>query len=193
VQGSGLKQEVNRGGQCVFIRAPSWVGAGIPHLNRLTLLLCCSWRTARALSGRFTPDEVIGRSNGARTELASAIVYERRIRELRITNSLNRVKLQRRLGFRHVPFGLSLLFPHRPSDNTARTKILDRTPYRNCQQLDRLCNWIANFTAWLYTRKLVLHLRICVQYAVVAQGTNAHKSRSDVATGIVVPSLTALG
>jgi len=45
---------------------------------------------------------------------------------------------------------------------------LDRTPYRNCQQLDRLCNWIANVTAWLYSGKPVLHLRIRVQHAVVA-------------------------
>jgi hypothetical protein len=81
---------------------------------------------------------------------------------------LNRVKLQLEGQFRDVPFGLSLLFPHRPSDNTARTKILDRTPYRNCQQLDRLCNWIANVTAWLYSGKPVLHLRIRVQHAVVA-------------------------
>jgi hypothetical protein len=123
----------------------------------------------------------------------SRCVYERRIRELRITNSLNRVKLHWRLGFRDVPFGLSFLFPYRPSFNTGRTKILDRTPYRDCQQLHRLCNWIQNFTAWLYSRKPVLHLRICVQYAVVAQGTNAHKSSLGLATGIMVRSLTAPG
>jgi len=104
--------------------------------------------------------------------------------ELRITNSLNRVKLQLEARvFRDVPFGLSFLFPHRPSDNTARTKILDRTPCRNCQQLDRLCNWIANVTAWFHSSKPVLHLRIRVQHAVVAQGTNTHKSRSNAATG----------
>jgi hypothetical protein len=60
-----------------------------------------------------------------------------------------------RFGFRDVPFGLSLLFSHRPGDNTARTKILDWTPCRNSQQLDRLCNWIANVTAWLYSREPV--------------------------------------
>ena len=55
------------------------------------------------------------------------------------------------------------------------TKILDRTTCRNCQQLDRLCNWIANVTAWLYSSEPVLHLRIRVQHAIVAQGTNTHK------------------
>jgi hypothetical protein len=50
----------------------------------------------------------------------------------------------------------------------ARTKILDRTPYRNCEQLDRLCNWIANVTAWLYSSKPILHLRIRVQHAAMA-------------------------
>jgi hypothetical protein len=118
-----------------------------------------------------------------RTDLASAIVYERRIRELRLVNSLNGPRFNWRLGFRDVPFGLSFLFPHGPSDNTARTKILDRTPYRHCQQRDRLCNCIANVTAWFYSRKPVLHLHICVQHAVVAQGTNTHKSRSGAATG----------
>ena len=101
-----------------------------------------------------------------------------RIIELRITNSLNRAKLQWRFGFRDVPFGLSLLFPHRPSDNTARTKILDRTPCGNSQQPDRLCSWIAKVTAWLYSREPVLHRRIRVQHAIVAQGTNTRKSRS---------------
>jgi hypothetical protein len=80
--------------------------------------------------------------------------------------------------FCNVPFGLSFLFPHHPSDNTARTKILDRTPCRNCQQLDRLCNWIADVTAWLYSSEPVLHLRIRVQHAAVAQGTNTYTSRS---------------
>jgi hypothetical protein len=61
--------------------------------------------------------------------------------------------------------------------------ILDWTPHRNCQQLDRLCNCIANFTAWLYSSKPVLHLRIRVQHAVVAQETNTHKSTSSAATG----------
>src|SRR6202008_2247077 len=42
----------------------------------------------------------------------------------------------------------------RPCDDTARTKILDRTPYRNCQQPDRLCNCSANVTAWLYSSNL---------------------------------------
>lgn len=72
--------------------------------------------------------------------------------------------------------------PHHPSDNTARTKILDRTPYRNCEQLDRLCNCIANVTARLYSSKPVLHLHIRVQHAVVAQKTNTHKPRSGAAT-----------
>jgi hypothetical protein len=89
-----------------------------------------------------------------------------------------------RFGFRDVPFGLSLLFSHRPGDNTARTKILDWTPCRNSQQLDRLCNWIANVTAWLYSREPVLHRRIRVQHAIVAQGTNTRKSRSGAATEI---------
>jgi hypothetical protein len=77
--------------------------------------------------------------------------------------------------FYDVPFGLSFLFAHHPSDNPARAKILDRTPCRNCQQLDRLCNWIANVTAWLYSSEPVLHLRIRVQHVAVAQGTkHAH-------------------
>jgi hypothetical protein len=102
-----------------------------------------------------------------RTDFASAIVYERCIREF---------------GFRDVPFGLSFVFAHRPGDDTARTKILDRTPYRNYQQLDRLCHWIANGTAWLYSSKPVLHLRIRVQHAVVGQETNTHKSTSGPTT-----------
>ena len=122
-----------------------------------------------------------------------AIAVGRRIRELRITNSLNRVKLHWRLGFRDVPFGLPFLFPHRASDNTARTKILDRTPYRNCEQLDRLCNWIANVTTWVYSSKAILHLRIRVQHAAMAQGTNTHKSSSGRRDKIVVWSRTAVG
>ena len=98
----------------------------------------------------------------------SVIVHERGIREF---------------GFCDVPFGLSLVFAHRLGDNTARTKILDRTPYRNYQQLDRLCHWIANSTAWLYSSKPVLHLRIRVQHAVVGQETNTHKWKSGAATG----------
>ena len=66
--------------------------------------------------------------------------------------------------------------PHRAGDNTARTKILDWAPYRNCEQLDRLRNWIANVTVWLYSSKPVLCLRIRDQPPVVAQKANAHKS-----------------
>jgi hypothetical protein len=108
---------------------------------------------------------------------------QRRIRELQITDSLNQVKLS---GFRDDPFGLSFVSSHRPSDNTARTKILDRTACRNPQQLDRLCNRISNVTAWFHSSEPVLHLRIRVQHAPVAQGTNPHKSRSGTATGIAV-------
>ena len=100
------------------------------------------------------------------------------------SDSLNRVKPQLEVGFRDVPFGLSLLFPDCPSDNIARTKILGRTPCRNSQQPDRLCNWFANVTAWLYSREPVLHRRIRVQHAIVAQGTNTRKSRSGAATEI---------
>ncbi len=57
-------------------------------------------------------------------------------------------------------FHLTILFPHCAGDNTARTKILDWTPYRNRQQLDCLCNWIANAAAWPYSGKPVLHLRM---------------------------------
>ena len=89
-----------------------------------------------------------------------------------------------RFGFCDVPFGLSFLFPHHPSDNPARAKILGRTSCRNCQQLDRLCNRIADVAAWLYSSEPVLHLRIRVQHATVAQGANTHKSRSGAATGI---------
>ena len=76
---------------------------------------------------------------------------------------------------RDVSFGLSFLFPHRAGDNTARTKILGWTPRLNCQQLDRLRNWIANVTAWLYSSKPVLYLRIRDQHAVVAQEANTRK------------------
>jgi len=102
------------------------------------------------------------------------------------------VKLQLEVRFRNVPFGLSLLFLHHPSDNTARTKILDRTPRRNSQQLDRLCNWIAKVTAWLYSSEPVSHLRIRVQHAPVAQGTNTQKSRPGTATGIAGDAYTYL-
>ena len=105
-------------------------------------------------------------STGSSTEDGSES-YESLI--LRIGGSFNG-----RFGFCDVPFGLSFLFAHHPSDNPARAKILDRTPCRNCQQLDRLCNWIANVTAWLYSSEPVLHLRIRVQHAAVAQGTNTH-------------------
>jgi hypothetical protein len=77
-----------------------------------------------------------------------------------------------------VPFGLSLLFPHRPSDGPARTKILGRTPSRHSQQLARLCNCIANVRTWLYSSKSVLHLHIRVQHTVVAQGTITHTTRA---------------
>jgi hypothetical protein len=80
------------------------------------------------------------------------------------------------------PFGLSFLFPHRASDNTARTKILDRTPCCNREQLDRLCNWIANVTAWLYSSKPILHLRLRVQHSAMAQGADTHKSSSVAGT-----------
>jgi hypothetical protein len=81
-------------------------------------------------------------------------------------------------GFRDVPFGLSFVFSHGGSDNTARTKVLGWTPHRNCQQRDCLCNCIANITAWLYSGKPVLHLRIRFQHAVVAQETTKYKSGS---------------
>ena len=109
-------------------------------------------------------------STGSSTEDGSES-YESLI--LRIGESFNG-----RFGFCDVPFGLSFLFAHHPGDNSARAKILDRTPCRNCQQLDRLCNWIANVTAWLYSSEPVLHLRIRLQHAAVAQGTNTHTSRS---------------
>jgi hypothetical protein len=75
------------------------------------------------------------------------------------------------------------LCPHRPSDHTARTKILDRSPCRSVQQLDRLCDCIANVTAWPYSRKPDLHLHICIEDAVVALRTNTHKPRSGTTTG----------
>jgi hypothetical protein len=87
-------------------------------------------------------------------------------------------------GFRNDPFGLRFVSPHRPGNNSARPKILDRTACRNCQQLDRLHNRISNVTAWLYSSEPVLHLRIRAQHAALAQGTNTHKSRSGAATGI---------
>jgi hypothetical protein len=108
---------------------------------------------------------------------------------LRIGGSFNG-----KFGFRDVSFGLSFLFPHHLGDNPARAKILDRTPCRNCQQLDRLCHRIANVTAWLYSREPVLHRRIRVQHAVVAQGTNTRRSRSGAATeiaGRIYPSWCA--
>jgi hypothetical protein len=109
---------------------------------------------------------------------------EERIRELRIANSLIRGSFNGRFVCCDVPFGLSFLFPHHPSDNPARAKILDRTPCRNSQQLDRLCNRAANVTAWLYSREPVLHRRIRVQHAIVAQRTNTRKSRSSAVTEI---------
>ena len=79
-----------------------------------------------------------------------------------------------RLGFRDVSFDLSFLCPLRPSDNTTRAKILDRTSYRNRQQLSLLCDRIARITTSLYLSKPVLHLRICVQHVVVAQEAKRH-------------------
>src|ERR1700678_2336310 len=96
---------------------------------------------------------------------------------------LNRLKLPLGVSFRDVPFGLSFLFPHRPGDNTARTKMLDRTPSRNYQQRDCLCHWSAYVTVWLYSSKPVLHLRIRAQHAVVVQATNTCTFRSGTATG----------
>jgi hypothetical protein len=109
-------------------------------------------------------------STGSSTEDGSES-YESLI--LRIGGSFNG-----RFGFCDVPFGLSFLFAHHTSDNSARAKILDRTSCRNYQQLDRLCNWVANVTAWLYSSEPVLHLRIRIQHAAVAQGTHTHTSRS---------------
>ena len=77
-----------------------------------------------------------------------------------------------------VPFGLSLLSSHYPSGGPALTKILGRTPYRHCQQLDCLCNCTADVRTWLYSSKYVLHLHIRVQLTVVAQGTNTHEARA---------------
>jgi hypothetical protein len=105
---------------------------------------------------------------------------------LRIGGSFNG-----RFGFCDVPFGLSFLFAHHPSDNPARAKILDRTPCSNCQQLDRMCNWIANVTAWPYSSEPVLHLRIRIQHAAVAQGTNTHTSRSGQES-LVIPIQTCV-
>jgi hypothetical protein len=85
-----------------------------------------------------------------------------------------------RLGFRYVPLRLSFLFPHRASDNTAKPKVLDRTPCCHCQQLYRLCDWIANVTVWFRSCKPVLHLRIRVQRTVLAK--EANKPRSGAAT-----------
>jgi hypothetical protein len=65
--------------------------------------------------------------------------------------------------------------PHCLGDDTACTKILDWTPRRNFQQFDRVCNWFANVTTWLYSSEPVLHLRVRVQHATVAQRTNRHK------------------
>src|ERR1700679_698923 len=96
---------------------------------------------------------------------------------------LHRLKLPLGVSFRDVPFGLSFLFPHRPGDDTARTKMLDRTRSRNHQQHDCLCHWMAYVTAWLYSSKPVLHLRIHTQHAVVVQATNTCASRYGAATG----------
>ena len=65
---------------------------------------------------------------------------------------------------------------------TACAKIVDRTPCRNCQQLDRLCHWVANVTAWFYPGKPFLHLRIWVQRAAVAEAANTPKSRATAST-----------
>jgi hypothetical protein len=111
----------------------------------------------------------------------------------RVTNRSFSESVEASIGgsvFRDDPLGLSFVFPHRPSNNTARTKILDRTPCRNCQQLDRLCDWIANVTAWLYSGEPVLHLRIRVQHAAVAQGTNTHICNKDQTSGVTPCVLT---
>jgi hypothetical protein len=98
---------------------------------------------------------------------------------------------QWRLGFCDVPFGLSFLFPHHRSHNIARTKILDRAFYRNCQQLDRVCHCVANVTVGLYSREPVLRLRICVQHAVVAERTNTQESQGGtVRTHLRIPGIS---
>src|ERR1700722_2220939 len=159
-------------------------GARIPHLNRLILLLLVLfWRMAWALSGRSRRIGHRGIQWCRRTDLASAIVTKQVSESSQPLILWVGQRFNWRLGFYDVPFGLSFLFPHCPGDNTARPKILDRAPHRDCQQLDRLCNCIANVTAWLYSSKPVLHLHIRVQHTVVAQGTHTHTSRSGAATG----------
>ena len=60
---------------------------------------------------------VIGESNGASARSLLQPLCTRDVSESSVCD---------------VPFGLSFVFPHHSGDNTARTKILDRTPYRNC-------------------------------------------------------------
>ena len=118
-------------------------------------------------------------STGSSTEDGSES-YESLI--LRIGGSFNG-----RFGFCDVPFGLSFLFAHHPSDNPARAKILDRTPCRNCQQLDRLCNWIANVTAFQRTCFASAYTR-----STCGRGSRNKHTHIEIRPGIAGPTYTEL-
>jgi hypothetical protein len=108
---------------------------------------------------------VIGVSNGASARMLLQPLCTKDVSENYDRNSLIWVtfRLQARFS-RGSIWTISSCFLTVLADNTARAQILDRTPYRNCQQLDRLCNCIANITAWLYSSKPVMHRHIRVQH-----------------------------
>lgn len=75
--------------------------------------------------------------------------------------------------FSYVPFRLPLLLSHHIGDRPRRTEIMDGTSNINCQQLDRLRNWLSNFSVWLHSSKPDLHLCIRVEHPILAQ-ENSH-------------------
>ena len=73
-------------------------------------------------------------------------------------------------GFRHVPFRLSLVYPHHPGDNTCCTKVLDGARGFKHKLPARLPYRIANVAVRLYPGEPVLHRHVHVQHPIVAQG-----------------------
>jgi hypothetical protein len=70
---------------------------------------------------------------------------------------------------RYVSFRLFLLLSHHIGDCPRRSEIVDGTSDSNCQQHDRLRNWLSHVSVWLYSSKPDLHLCIRIQHPVLGQ------------------------
>jgi hypothetical protein len=71
-------------------------------------------------------------------------------------------KSQLEARFNYVPARLSLLLSHHIGGRARGTEIVDRTLNFNCQQLDRLRDWLPHISVWLYSSERDLHLCVHV-------------------------------